>query len=649
MEEGGWRANSKVEGGRREESENGLHTPSVPFPTHSPLPLSTQDRLHTPSLPFPTYSPLPLSTQDRLHTSSLPFPSQYPLPPSTRTYSTLLHSLFPLTPHFLPPLEMELHTLHSPFSHSLPLPPSTRMDSTLLHSPFPLTPHFLPPPGWTYSTLLHSPLPLTPTSSLTRRTPTSFSPFPTHSPLSSPIQPGRTPHSFTPPFPLTPHFLPPPGTLHTPSLPLFHSLSTSSLHQDVLHSTLLSFPPPFPTHSPLPPSTRTYSTLLHSFSPFPTHSHFLPSTRDVLHTPSLHLSHSPPLPPSTRMTPHSHSPFPTHSPLPPSTRTYSTLLHSTFPSLTPLSPSTRMDSTLLHSPLFPLTPPFLPPPGQWTPHSFTPPFPTHSPLPPSTSRTYSTLLHSLSHSLPTSSLHQECARLRSQTLQLDESLQLAEGEAGSARQTVSRLVNELDDEKRTVEEQKLALTEFRKENDDLRTRLRALEEEVKSVRERLHNTNKSYNATLEELHAAEKQLQQARVRGSCWEGWDESVVSDHRRQQSEVESRGFLTTVAALLSTPEQRVAPDVQAINDRIQGLVAANREAAEAAEHIERLTSQVTSLGEQSRRQSELYETAVKRGRQCEAEVHALTHRGRQLEADAQTAEAAREHVVIEKEKVV
>nr|XP_027216874.1 uveal autoantigen with coiled-coil domains and ankyrin repeats-like [Penaeus vannamei] len=218
---------------------------------------------------------------------------------------------------------------------------------------------------------------------------------------------------------------------------------------------------------------------------------------------------------------------------------------------------------------------------------------------------------------------QECARLRSQTLQLDESLQLAEGEAGSARQTVSRLVNELDDEKRTVEEQKLALTEFRKENDDLRTRLRALEEEVKSVRERLHNTNKSYNATLEELHAAEKQLQQAR---------------------SEVESRGFLTTVAALLSTPEQRVAPDVQAINDRIQGLVAANRE---AAEHIERLTSQVTSLGEQSRRQSELYETAVKRGRQCEAEVHALTHRGRQLEADAQTAEAAREHVVIEKEK--
>ncbi|XP_063602940.1 plectin-like [Penaeus indicus] len=232
-------------------------------------------------------------------------------------------------------------------------------------------------------------------------------------------------------------------------------------------------------------------------------------------------------------------------------------------------------------------------------------------------------------------LVQECARLRSQTLQLDESLQLAEGEAGSARQTVSRLVNELDDEKRTVEEQKLGLTEFRKENDDLRTRLRALEEEVKSVRERLHNTNKSYNATLEELHAAEKQLQQAK---------DESVVSDHRRQQSEVESRGFLTTVAALLSSPEQRVAPDVQAINDKIQALVAANRE---AAEHIERLTSQVTSLGEQSRRQSELYETAVKRGRQCEAEVHALTTRGRQLEADAQTAEAAREHVVIEKEK--
>lgn len=54
-------------------------------------------------------------------------------------------------------------------------------------------------------------------------------------------------------------------------------------------------------------------------------------------------------------------------------------------------------------------------------------------------------------------------------------------------------------------------------------------------------------------------------------------MSDHRRQQNEVEGRGFLTTVAALLSSPEQRLPPEPQAITDRIQSLVAANREAAE------------------------------------------------------------------------
>lgn len=69
---------------------------------------------------------------------------------------------------------------------------------------------------------------------------------------------------------------------------------------------------------------------------------------------------------------------------------------------------------------------------------------------------------------------------------------------------------------------------------------------------------------------------------------------------------------------------------------------------QHVERLTAQVTSLGEQSRRQSELYETSIKRGRQTEADLHAVTLRCRQLEADHAAAEASREQLGIEKEKV-
>lgn len=69
---------------------------------------------------------------------------------------------------------------------------------------------------------------------------------------------------------------------------------------------------------------------------------------------------------------------------------------------------------------------------------------------------------------------------------------------------------------------------------------------------------------------------------------------------------------------------------------------------QHVERLTAQVTSLGEQSRRHTELYETAVRRGRQTEADLHTLSTRCRQLEADHGAAEASREHIIIEKEKV-
>lgn len=47
-------------------------------------------------------------------------------------------------------------------------------------------------------------------------------------------------------------------------------------------------------------------------------------------------------------------------------------------------------------------------------------------------------------------------------------------------------------------------------------------------------------------------------------------------------------------------------------------------------------------------MYETAVKRGRQSDADLHALATRCRQLEADQAAAEAGREGVMIEKEKV-
>ncbi|MPC26912.1 Coiled-coil domain-containing protein 170 [Portunus trituberculatus] len=219
--------------------------------------------------------------------------------------------------------------------------------------------------------------------------------------------------------------------------------------------------------------------------------------------------------------------------------------------------------------------------------------------------------------------------------------QVRDGQTGVAARDsrITELTRQLDAHRQEHARQAATIVTLRQklqETDDLRTKLRAAEEEAKSVRERLHNTNKSYNTTLEELHAAERNLQQAK---------DESVVTEHRRQQTEAEGRGFLTTVAALLSCPENRVAPEQQAVTDRIQSLVAANRE---AAEHVERLTSQVTSLGEQSRRHTELYETAVRRGRQTEADLHALSTRCRQLEADQGAAEASREHLIIGKEKM-
>ncbi|CAL4140784.1 unnamed protein product, partial [Meganyctiphanes norvegica] len=219
-------------------------------------------------------------------------------------------------------------------------------------------------------------------------------------------------------------------------------------------------------------------------------------------------------------------------------------------------------------------------------------------------------------------LVEDLGSARSQLSNLEDSLHQTGSEASSAQQSVKRLVNELDDEKRKSAEQQIYIDDYKKEGEELRTRVRALEEEVKSVRERLHNTNKSYNSTLEELHAAEKQLQ----------------------QEKDVEWRGFATTLATLLSTPENRISSDAQPIIEKVQGLVTSSKESAEM---VERLTNQVTSLNEQSRRTTELYESSVKRARQAETDTHALLGRFRQLEAELVQSEASSENLSHEKEK--
>ncbi|XP_047737607.1 coiled-coil domain-containing protein 170-like [Hyalella azteca] len=238
-------------------------------------------------------------------------------------------------------------------------------------------------------------------------------------------------------------------------------------------------------------------------------------------------------------------------------------------------------------------------------------------------------------------LLKELGVLRVGKAELEESLQQQAAAAEGARQTVTRLLQQLDDERRSLICVRDEREVLRKSEDELRLRMRGSEEEVVSLRERVHSTSSSLSRTLEDLHATEAKLHQAR---------DECVVVEHRRQQAEVEWKGVLNTIASLLSTSTTtaaegaRVAPAPDDIVQALQTRVATAREMFEANE---RLKHRAANLEDQVSVQTELYEAACRRAHKAEEDNRTLQARVRTLEADLGASEQAREECATGNEK--
>ena len=69
---------------------------------------------------------------------------------------------------------------------------------------------------------------------------------------------------------------------------------------------------------------------------------------------------------------------------------------------------------------------------------------------------------------------------------------------------------------------------------------------------------------------------------------------------------------------------------------------------QHSDKLCAQLKTMGEQSQRQAELYDAAIKRARHSETDAHTAISRAKQLEADLTAAEAARETFACDSAKV-
>ncbi|XP_076061402.1 coiled-coil domain-containing protein 170-like [Oratosquilla oratoria] len=233
-------------------------------------------------------------------------------------------------------------------------------------------------------------------------------------------------------------------------------------------------------------------------------------------------------------------------------------------------------------------------------------------------------------------LVQENMSIRGQISQQDQDMEGLRDEVVESRETIKRLVTQLEDEKALHRETNVFLEQHKKECEDFRTRVATLNEEVRTARDRLHATNKTYNATLEELHGLQNQLQEVK------EG---ATKQDQTRHEIECGWSSFMAGVAALLSTSNHLVAPSQDEVRESVHILVAQNRE---QNDRIERLTQEVATLGEQRQQHVDLYDTAVKRARTAQEEASAALERLRQLEIKLGNSEVAREKASSGEEKL-
>ncbi|XP_013406676.1 coiled-coil domain-containing protein 170 [Lingula anatina] len=228
----------------------------------------------------------------------------------------------------------------------------------------------------------------------------------------------------------------------------------------------------------------------------------------------------------------------------------------------------------------------------------------------------------------------ENAIMKGKLTSLHEALENTELETKASRETIMRLVSEVNREQNASSKYTVEMDNLRMERDNAIMSKRELEQEIKLLKERLDASQRAWNATRHELDEREKRLSHLDR---------EARESSFSVRNYQTQYNAFRETLASILSDAFRTVPPSEDSIKDKIGQLLAANKD---KESHIELLESKVKNLQEQFQNQYDLQKESEHRAHRLEVERRDIAERLHKYEADLAAGEVFRDGLRTDKE---
>ncbi|CAG0880126.1 unnamed protein product [Cyprideis torosa] len=217
-----------------------------------------------------------------------------------------------------------------------------------------------------------------------------------------------------------------------------------------------------------------------------------------------------------------------------------------------------------------------------------------------------------------------------------EAVERAEAEARESRETIARLISELEQDQRQSATQLAAIEKIKMERDSINQSKQDLEKRARELQDRLHSITQAWQDSNTSSHFKDLRIQaleeKLRIQGLA-------------STQQEQEYRNFRESLAMLLnaSSSEPSVPPTNETIKAKIKDILIRKKE---ADDNNGAFREQLCELSEKLAKQSRLLEDADMKMKTAEEAVASAEQRTRQASDDLATIDLLRDKLHREQE---
>ncbi|KFZ67066.1 Coiled-coil domain-containing protein 170, partial [Podiceps cristatus] len=234
-----------------------------------------------------------------------------------------------------------------------------------------------------------------------------------------------------------------------------------------------------------------------------------------------------------------------------------------------------------------------------------------------------------------SEICKENLTLKDQVAALQEAINVHEMESKASRETIVRLVSEMNKEQKKAAGYYQDMEKLSKDLDSTIIGRQSLEMEIRNLQDKLTANQKALDASKWELHNLKKS-------SSELDGSLKSSREEARTAQSSL--MAFKEQIATLLSAGSAIVKPSEKAILERIQEI---NCKVESKEIMVSQLETQIAKLTEALENQTRLYQEALERSRKAEKCSETFQDQLKHLEEELLSVDLMQDGLKLEKQK--